>query len=51
MSEKHPAAIQFWVPRSEPRTGSAGGDVACGHIYMCWRRGWQYCKSIRNPPI
>src|SRR5215469_5868174 len=31
MSEIHPVAIQFGVPRSKPRCGRAGGDGACGH--------------------
>jgi hypothetical protein len=31
MSEIHPVAIQFGVPRSKPRFGRAGGDGASGH--------------------
>jgi len=41
MSEKHPAAIQFGVPRSEPGSGRAAGDVTSGPSYKDCRRGWQ----------
>src|ERR1041384_3574800 len=51
MSEKHPAAIQFGVPRSEPRFGRAGGGGASGHSYNFLARNEQYCESIRSRKI
>src|SRR6266702_983143 len=51
MAETHPAAIQFGVPRSEPRSGQAGGDGASEHVYNFAARNRQYCETTRNAEI
>src|SRR5207249_10868285 len=51
MAEIHPAAIQFGVPRSEPRSGQAGGDGASAHVYNFAARNRQYCETTRNVEI
>src|SRR5215472_14608945 len=41
MSEIHPVAIQFGVPRSKPMCGRAGGDGASGHK-LIFKREMRY---------
>src|SRR5437773_6674662 len=51
MAEIHPAAIQFGVPRSEPRPGQAGGDGASENVYNFAARNRQYSETTRNAEI
>jgi hypothetical protein len=46
MSEIHPAAIQFGVPRSKPRNGRAGGDGANGHKVISRRETGNTAKAL-----
>jgi len=51
MSETHPVAIQFGVPRSVPEFGWTGGDGASEHTYKYIPRKGQYCETIRSGKI
>src|SRR5207244_13478456 len=51
MAEIHPAAIPFGVPRSEPRSGQAGGDGASEHVYNFAARNRQYCETTRTVEV
>src|SRR5215467_2296266 len=48
MSEIHPAAIQFGVPRSRPRYGRAGGDGASGHKLIFKRKMRNTAKTLET---
>src|SRR5215472_9995278 len=48
MSEIHPVAIQFGVPRSKPRYGRAGGDGACGHKLIFKRKMRNTVKALET---
>jgi hypothetical protein len=48
MPEKHPAAIQFGVPRSKPRYGRAGGDVASEHNYIFGREAGNTVNALET---
>src|SRR6266480_1312800 len=48
MAEIHPAAIQFGVPRSEPRSGQAGGDGASEHVYILRREIGNTAKPLET---